>query len=322
MLSAMGDRAEIEIMSDPLFPDRSVQMALMREMEEHGVDQVEPHLAVLKRVAEQTILLVHWSPVNRKVIDAAPRLRFIGSLRSGLENIDVAYAQRKGITVCHCPGRLAEPVADLTLAFLLQANKLLFQRQLRADRCQWLDAQAGREKLYRPLCMQTAGLVGFGAAARAVARRLSGFGTQVQAYDPFVPDEVFIQHGVKRVDLPSLLSTSDIVSLHAGVTKDNKGMIGRAEFAKMQPHCLFINTARGDLVDEEALIAALKNKAILGAALDVFSAEPLPQDSPLLSMDNVVLTPHVGAVFSGMIPLSMSMLQKKLAAFWAAEGSA
>ena len=319
ILSQLEDRAEVEVMADPLFPDRATQMGIMREIENRGVDPVEPSPAVMERLAEKTVLLVHWSPVNRKVMDAAPKLRFIGSLRSVLENIDVACAESRGIAVRHCPGRLTNPIADLTMAFILQANKLLLKRRLTADNCRWPDVRAYQEKLYRPLCMLTVGLVGFGAAARGVARRLSGFGAQVQACDPFVAEEVFAQYGVRRVDLDTVLSTSDIVSLHVRVTEENKGMMGRSEFAKMQRHSLFINTARGDLVDEEALIEALEGGTILGAAMDVFSREPLPEDSPLLRMDNVILTPHIGAVFPGMVPMCLSMLLRQLEDFWEQE---
>lgn len=315
VLNSISNKANITVLPDPLFSDVSNQMTLMRNIEANGVDSVEPDPIILKSLAEQTILLVHWSPVNRRIIDAAPNLKFIGSLRSGLDNIDVEYARSKGIVVKNCPGRLTNAVADLTLAFILQANKALKQRDMAQGNGVWPSENHYQEIIYRPLCMLTVGLIGFGSVAQGVAKRLAGFGSKVQAYDPAVSEETFDRLGVERMDFNTLLARSDIVSLHASLNNENKGMMGDAQFACMQKHSIFINTARADLVDEPALITALENKTILGAALDVYAEEPLPKNSPLLRLENVILTPHIGGVFPGMIALSLSMITNELAVF-------
>lgn len=315
ILAPLTDKVNITIMPDPLFSDSTSQMSLMRDIETHGVNSIEPDQSVLAHLSKQTILLVHWSPVNRKIIDATPNLKFIGTLRSGLDNIDVEYARSKGIMVQNCQGRLTNAVADLTLAFMLQANKELMNRNLCRTNGKWPVENHYQELIHRPFCMLTVGLIGFGSVAQGVAKRLAGFGTKIQAHDPGISQEIFDRLNVQRVNLDALLESSDIVSLHASLNKGNKEMMGKEQFAQMRSHSIFINTARADLVDELALIEALKKKEILGAALDVFSKEPLPPSSPLLHLDNVVLTPHIGGVFPGMIPLSLDMLTRKLENF-------
>jgi autoinducer 2 (AI-2) kinase len=141
---------------------------------------------------------------------------------------------------------------------------------------------------------KTVGIVGLGAVGREVARRLKGFDTELVVYDPYVPSEVVERMGAQSVDLVTLLTTADVVTLHAPLTEETKGMLGREELALMKPTALLINTARAELTDEEALCAALKEGEIGGAALDVFVEEPPPADHPLLQLPNVIATPHIG----------------------------
>ena len=298
----------IKVMGDPMFQNTDDKMAIIREFEKNGIQNVEPAEEILDALAETEILLIHWSAVNRKVIDAAPKLKMIASLRSGLENIDTAYAASKGIKVINCPGRLADSVADLTVSMILAWNKGLFKRDLRTLKGNWSASrtQNFQSRAFRPMCLLKVGLVGFGAIAQTVARRLSGFDCTIQAYDPFTPQEIFDKYHVNRVELDELLATSDYISVHVRVTEETKGMIGKTQFEKMNPGCIFINTARADIVDEAAMVEALQSGAILGAGLDVFSQEPLPEDHPLLKLENVIMTPHVGGVFPGTLPLSLS----------------
>jgi len=313
ILNSLGDDIEITWVDDGNFQNAEVPMSLTRKYEKEGIEDVAPDPALLAALADADILLVHWSAVNKKVIDAGPNLKFIGAFRSGFENVDVDYAKSRGIVVKNCPGRLSESVADLTLALLLDLNKGMQRRSLNATHGEWVKSMAGFEnRIFRPLCMLTAGLVGFGAIAQSVARRFKACGLKVQAYDPFTPDEVFEAAGVQRVDLDTLLETSDIVSLHARVTDDTRGMIDAAAFRKMPKESVLINTARADLVDEPAMIKALEDQEIFGAGLDVYSSEPLDKNSPLLSMENVVLTPHMGGAFPGLLPLSVSMVAGEL----------
>lgn len=316
ILASIGEDVRVEVLPDPLIQKAASPMAVIRGYEKQGIEDVEPDPAILAALADKDILLVHWSPVNKKVIDAGPNLKFIGSLRSGFENIDRAYAEGKGITVKNCPGRLANSVADLTLALMLEANKALSKRNLAALKGEWPNAKDFQTRTYRPMCMLTAGLVGFGAIGEKVAERLKGFGAKIQAYDPYTPQEVFDKLGIRRLELDELLKTSDIISLHARVTEQTKGMIGKEQFAMMQKHCIFVNTARADLVDEPAMIDALRTGQIACAGLDVYAQEPLPENSPLLGLENVVLTPHIGGAFPGMMQLSLSMIVNTLKEFF------
>jgi phosphoglycerate dehydrogenase-like enzyme len=140
----------------------------------------------------------------------------------------------------------------------------------------------------------TVGIVGLGAVGREVAKRLKGFDTRLLVYDPYVPSEEVEHLGAQSVDLATLLSVSDVVTLHAPLTAETKGMLGQTELALMKPSAFLINTARGELTDEDALYAALKEGEIGGAALDVFVEEPPPADHPLLQLPNVIATPHIG----------------------------
>lgn len=315
MLAELGEDIQTVVVDDPMIRKAKKPMSVIRDFETKGIGDVVPDEAVLEAVADADYLLVHWSAVNRAVIDAAPKLKFIGSLRSGWENVDRAYAESRGITVRNCPGRLADSVADLTVAFMLERNKALLRRDLVSGGGAWPSSGLYQGHVHRPLCMLTVGLVGYGYIAQTVARRLHGFGCQIQAFDPYTPDAAFEQYGVKRVDLDTLLATSDIVSLHARVTEATKGMIGREQLARMKKESIFINTARADLVDEEALIETLREGRIQYAAMDVFAKEPIPEDYALLKLDNVLLTPHIGGNFPGMVQLSLRKILEALKAY-------
>jgi phosphoglycerate dehydrogenase-like enzyme len=141
---------------------------------------------------------------------------------------------------------------------------------------------------------KTVGIVGLGAVGREVAKRLKGFDTELLVYDPYVSAEVIEHLGAQNVDLKTLLTTADVVTLHAPLTEETRGMLGREELGLMKPSAFLINTARSELTDEGALYAALKEGGIGGAALDVFAEEPPPADHPLLQLPNVIATPHIG----------------------------
>ena len=307
ILATLPSDVEIEYTEDLTLQSLSNPMEYISRTEKTGAEWVEPAPEMLEKFADKDVIIVHWSPFNSKMIDAAKNVKFIGSMRSGWENVSKDYAESKGIVVKNCPGRLADSVSDLTMALTLSLNKGLLKRNLMASGGNWLVAY-GQEKTFRPLSMLKVGLVGFGIIGQKVAQRFQACGSTVQAYDPFVDDASFAALGVEKVDLDTLCRTSDIISMHARLSDDTRGLIGAAEFAKMQPHCFFINTARAGLADEQALIEALQNKQILGAGLDVYSEEPLDLESPLLQMDNVTLTPHMGGAFPGVIQLSLGLI--------------
>jgi D-3-phosphoglycerate dehydrogenase len=215
-------------------------------------------------------------------------LRAVAATRADPVNVDVAAATSAGVPVLHCPGRNADAVAELAVALLFSVNR----RVLAAD----ADVRAGA--IYRDgtipyqrfrtweLAGKTAGLVGLGAVGQALRWRLEGLGFTVIAHDPY-NDEA-------TASLDELLDTADVVSMHVPIGPETEGMIGAAEFAAMRPGAVYLNTARAQLHDTTALVAALRSGHLAGAGLDHFAGEQLASDDPLITMSTVVLTPHIG----------------------------
>jgi D-3-phosphoglycerate dehydrogenase len=243
-------------------------------------------LAARASAENANMLVVESDSVSGPVFDLP--LRAIASTRGDPNNVDVEGATRAGIPVLYTPGRNADAVAEMTIALLFAATRHL----LTAD----ADVRAGQAfrdgtipyQRFRAweVAGQTAGLVGLGAVAMALKWRLEGLGVKVIAHDPY-NDEA-------RHSLDELLAESDIVSLHAPVTDETAGMIGAGQFAAMRDGVVFLNTARAQLHDTDALVEALRSGRIAAAGLDHFVGEWLPTDHPLASMSNVVLTPHIG----------------------------
>lgn len=217
----------------------------------------------------------------------APRLKVISKWGTGIDSIDSAAASRLNVTVARTPNAFTTPVADSVLGYMLA----FVRRQ------PWMDSAMKRgewEKIPgRTLSECTLGVVGVGAIGKAVTRRARAFGMKVLGTDIVDIDHVFIsESGIEMTDLSSLLSASDFVSLNCDLNPTSRHLINARTLAQMKPTAVLVNTARGPIVDEPALVAALQSGGIAGAALDVFESEPLPHDSPLLGMDNVMLAPH------------------------------
>jgi D-3-phosphoglycerate dehydrogenase / 2-oxoglutarate reductase len=232
------------------------------------------------------IVIVESDSVRGPVLDLP--LLAVGSCRGDPNNVDVAAATARGIPVLRAPGRNADGVAELTIGLLLAVNRGI----VRAD----LDVRDGES--YRDgtipyqrfrawqLAGRTTGLVGLGAVGRATRWRLEGLGMRVIAHDPYADDA--------KHSLDDLLAEADVVSMHAMVTPETQGMIGAVQFARMKDGAIFLNSARAMLHDTDALVQALRSGKLAGAGLDHFEGEHLPTDHALVSMPNVVLTPHIG----------------------------
>jgi D-3-phosphoglycerate dehydrogenase / 2-oxoglutarate reductase len=246
-----------------------------------------PDILAVARDADA--LLVCYAKLPGDLIRELTRCKIIGRTGLGVDNIDLAAARERKITVTYVPDYCMDEVSDHAMALLLAlARKVAYANSL---------VQSGRWEMaavapIHRLKGRTLGLVGFGNIPRALAPKARAFGLRVLAYDPFVARDVFASLGVDGVSLDELLASSDFVSVHAPLTPQTRGLIGAGAFAKMKPGALLINTARGPLIDEKALIAALDSGRIGGAALDVIETEPPPKGSPLIGRPNVVLTPH------------------------------
>lgn len=221
---------------------------------------------------------------------SAARLKIIARWGVGYDSIDIPAATRNGIVVTYTPGLLDDAVADYTFALLLSLTRRVHEANAAMDRGEWKhfwgDDVGGK----------TLGIVGLGRIGKAVARRALGFNMRVLAHTPHPSPE---NKEIEFVSLEQLLKESDFVSLHAALTPDNRGMIGEAQLRQMKRTAYFINTARGALTDESALVRALGEGWIAGAALDVFTAEPLPEDSPLRFVPNLLLSPHQSSYARG-----------------------
>jgi D-3-phosphoglycerate dehydrogenase len=236
-------------------------------------------------------ILVTYAKLTRELIAQLTRCKAFGRFGLGVDNIDLVAAKEKGIAVNYVPDYCIHEVSDHTVAMLLAlARKIPLSNKL---------VQAGRWEMpavvpIRRLTGQVLGLVGFGNIPRMVAPKAKAFGLRVVAYDPFAKPEVFQAAGVDSVSFDRLLAMSDFVSVHAPLLPETRGLMNAAAFGKMKKGAQLVNTARGPLVDEAALVAALDSGQLGGAALDVLTVEPMPKDSPLIGRDNVILSPHTG----------------------------
>ena len=227
------------------------------------------------------------------MLGEASRLRLIALTAVGFDMVDVAAATARGVLVTNTPDVLTETVADLTFALLLAAARRVCEteRWMRAGQWQTL----GVTPMGRDVHHATLGIVGLGRIGAAVAERARGFRMSVLYFDFVRREDLEREFGYRFVPLETLLRESDFVTLHVPLLPQTSGMIGAAELALMKPTAYLINAARGPVVDERALIAALQAGRIAGAGLDVYENEPLPASSPLLAMENVITLPHVGS---------------------------
>jgi glyoxylate reductase len=231
--------------------------------------------------------------IDAALLEACPGLRALSSCSVGVDHIDLAAASARGIPVGHTPGVLAETTADLSLALLLAAARRIVEadRFVRAGSWTWEHRWDPDLLLGRDLHGAALGVVGLGAIGRAVARRARGFGMRVLGWSR-TRRRV---EGVEPVELGALLEGSDFISIHVSLTPETRNLIDARALGRVRPGAVLVNAARGGIVDEEALVEALRSGRLAAAALDVFASEPLDPSSPLLEAPNLVLTPHIGS---------------------------
>lgn len=286
MRSKLGDLAKdfdiVEASTPfPLEPFRDI--AEVREASGSEEQMIE----VLRGVS---ICVAHHAPLTQKVLENAPDLRLFVVCRGGPVNANVKAATQHGVTVAFTPARNAAATAEHTIAMMLSALRGIPAADAAIHQGLWKGDYTW-DSVGFELETATVGLIGYGAIGKIVGRILRSFGATVLVYDPF--SKIEEGSGVVQVELPELLRRSNIVSLHARETKESRGILGAREIAQLQKGSVVVNCARGSLLDYDALAEALRSGHLYAAAADVFPEEPLPTDSPLLKLQNFVMTPHI-----------------------------
>ena len=246
---------------------------------------------IIEAIKDADAILTSAAQITRRVMEKSPKCKAIVRYGIGYDTVDIDAATDNGILVVNIPDFCWEEVSNHAIALLLACAKKLVLLNERVKQGHWAESkrvQAPMGSIYG----QTLGLVGCGNIGRVTARKAQCFGLSILGYDPYVDKSLAKEHGMTRVSLPELLKESDFVSVHTPLSKETWHLIGEKEFKQMKPSAYLINTARGSVVDEAALIKALQEKWIAGAGLDVLEKEPAASDNPLLKMDNVVVTPH------------------------------
>ncbi len=244
-----------------------------------------------ERIAEADILLCNKTPITAKNIEKAKNLKYIGLFATGFNNIDVDFAKQNRIVICNAPNYSTDAVAQLTFSYILNFYSRVSEYNSLVLNHEWINSKTFS---YFPLptfelSNKTLGIMGFGAIGKRVCRLAKAFNMNVLVCNRSKISE----KNVKQVDFETLLEKSDIVSLHCPLNEQSKGIMNEQAFAKMKKGALFINTARGPLVDENALKNALESGKLVGVGLDVLTTEPMSKDCPLFGIKNCIITPHI-----------------------------
>lgn len=288
------------VITDHAFPDLATEEAVAAAAGATLVAaQTKDPVRLATAVADADAVMTQFAPVNADVIAAMRRARVIVRYGIGVDNVDLAAAKSRGIPVCNVPDYCIDEVADHTLAFILALTRQVTLQSRLVHEGEW--KLAAPPAAFRTLAGMTCGVVGFGRIGREVVRRLVAFGGRVLVSDPVATPEAVAALGAEAVSLPKLLAESDLVTLHCPSLPETKGMINAQTLAAAKPGLLLVNLSRGDLVDPDALVAALDSGHVAGAALDVFAPEPIPAGHPILGRANVVLAPHVASVSAAAV---------------------
>ena len=288
------------VVTDHAFPDLATEEAVATAAGASLVGaQTKDPARLAAAVADADAVITQFAPVNADVIGAMQRARAIVRYGIGVDNVDLAAARSHGIPVCNIPDYCIDEVADHTLAFILALTRQVPSQSRLVHDGEW--KLAAPPAAFRTLAGMTCGVVGFGRIGRGVVRRLVAFGGRVLVSDPVASADAIAAAGAHAVPLPRLLAESDLVTLHCPSLPATKGMINASTLATAKPGLLLVNLSRGDLVDPDALVAALDSGRVGGAALDVFAPEPIPAGHPILGRSNVILAPHIASVSAAAV---------------------
>ncbi|MER9614853.1 2-hydroxyacid dehydrogenase [Mesorhizobium sp. M0207] len=263
-----------------------------------GLDKVKEYFGdpdeVVDFIGDAEIFVTQLAPLSESMMQRLPTLKLVAVSRGGPINIDMAAAKAHGITVVNVPGRNASAVAEFTIGAILAETRLIRVGHEALRKGEWRGDLYRADRTGRELNEMTVGVIGYGNIGTRLVRLLRAFGCRILVCDPYVQLSAEDRNaGVELVALDDLLSRSDVVTLHSRVTEETRGLIGKNAIARMKPGVIFVNTARGPLVDYDALYDALVSGQIGSAMLETFAIEPVPADWPLLQLPNVTLTPHI-----------------------------
>lgn len=309
---------DIDVVEVSLGKDKEERAAYILKTEQEGTEWTKAPSELLEKAEDADVLITDFAVIGQDVIQVAKKLKLIGVLRSGVENVNLEAAREKGIQVICSPGRVAAPVADYTVALMIAENRNIVRSNLVSNHGDW-KIRFKNFPYSHNIAGKTVGIIGFGMIGQMVAARLKPFGAKIIAFEEYMSPERVKELGAEPVSMDELLKESDYVTIHMRLSKETEGMIGKEEFKKMKKTAVFVNTARAGLVDEQALIEALQNDEIGGAALDVFAHEPIEKDNPLLSMENVTLTPHLAGTTSNVGRNSLAVIMNDLDRFFKGE---
>lgn len=305
--------AEVVCVDWGLTPEQMKGVQLV--MEKGGPDAGPGCEAAFAEVADADVILTHLAPIQRSLMDAAPNLKMIGTVRGGMEHLDIAAATERNIPAIHCI-RNADCTSDFAVGLMLAETRNIARAHAAIKAGAWRKDYVN-SGYTTAMCNMTVGIVGLGHIGKLVARKVAAFGSRIIGYDPYVSAEQLEAAGldVELVGLEELFSTADIVTLHLRVTEETKDMVDARLIGLMKPTAYLINAARAGVLVKDALVDALRERRIGGAALDVYWQEPLPEDDPLLTLDNITLTPHYAGTVIDAIPKSPILLMREIQRF-------
>lgn len=273
---------------------------------------------MIERIQEQDIqiLLIEADFVFDEVFESADKLRFLGVCRNAVNHVDIDAATEHGVMVVNTPARNAVSVAELTIGLMLSLARHIPTAHHMIKSHQWLDPVEPYISLRgMELSGKTVGIVGLGSVGSEVAKRLQAFDMKVMIYDPYVDPERIDGIGARKASLKELMEASDFVTIHCSASPDTEGLIGAQEIELMKPSAYLVNTAGWDIVDEKSLLYTLEQGRIAGAAFDIYQTHPVPIQSPLLKLSNVVLTPHIGGSTDGTIERYSRIMTEEIERF-------
>lgn len=282
------------------------------KMEQEGPDALLLNEKLVKAMEDAQIVVTAMSGIPTEGVDNAKDLQAVCIMRSGVENINLENATKKGVKVINAPGRLAVPVSEFTVGLMIAEMKNIARSNIRVLNHDFSDADFCNTNYTVNLKGKNVGIVGCGAVGARVAKIMKAFEANVLVYDPYCPAERLEAEGYKVMELNELCKEADVISVHFRLTPETRGLIGKEQFELMKPTCVLINTARAGLVDEEAMMDALINHKIGGAGLDVWHQEPLPDNHPFFTMDNVTLTGHLAGWSSNAFEMTVDIMLNTL----------